>query len=570
MENKNLFMAFWFMLGLTMLGFSHVVLGDEYHFHDGFNQQFNDSNNWTLTNRNAGNFVFVNHTGRTMVKVTIDPDGSNAAMYQFQYNEAVLLTRTLPSNFNFTEINITAVLDVSELFAGSQHGGIGFFNESMDFSPSMQCSSGMTPESYDFLWGQNKSTSTNDKLWSVVDDYPSSFGDSGTGDDWVNHVLRLQLKKYANNNSLHIACFYTNLGGLAGNSTIYNFGVGKEFDVPIHLFANLSFGVLSTMFNANENGPNTSILFDDFYIDATGNFSSGAPPIVTDSEPPLNTSWTVQSLNVRTLTFVTAWNTGGAISLNTSLLNFSVNASEPSNMSCRFDVAQNYSEMVLNSSSFKANTLNVTLHKFKIEGFSEGVKCLYCSFKDNFGNEPKGANSSSGCLNVSYNTAPGVTVTAPLSGVSVVGLTNINWTAGDIFGHNFTMLLNISNSTASFFSSNISVFGSVFNFSTLAQNRSYNITVYGTENNSFEGLTGQNFVNVNTNVAFSDVAVQQNFLEFIDSIASPLFIVFVLLALLFFGSQYAGIKTDFKKVVYFILISVAVVILLFLLTHFLR
>ncbi len=145
-----------------------------------------------------------------------------------------------------------------------------------------------------------------------------------------------------------------------------------------------------------------------------------------DIMPPINSSWNVTSNNVVEDENSSTWNFGGTINITTDLLSFTVTTNENSNGSCRLEVEQNYTEMIANNSNFKFATTETTSHAYTIsETITEGNHCLYCSFIDESGNEPKGANSSSGCLN--FTRLPIVNLSIILN-PNLAGLAyNVNW-----------------------------------------------------------------------------------------------------------------------------------------------
>lgn len=526
MKQQHAFMAFWFMIGLLALTFSYAVSADTYTFHDGFNQQFNDSNNWTLINRgNSGNnYSFITNLGRTILQLNIDPDGTNQPIYT-NFNDATLLVRTLPKNFNFTEINITAVFDVSILGDGTQHGGIGFFNESADYSANLGCSSGRTPESYEYFYGQNKSSATSNKLWTFQDDYPSAFGDAGVSDDWVNHVLRLQLTDNLNG-SYHIVCWYTNLGGLEGNSTIYAFGADKEHDVPAHLFSNLSFGVVSGLFNANEASPfDLFNYFDDFFVSATGTFGAGAPPEVPFGDLA-----------------VTLLSPSNAAALTNNQVSFSWSTNvSPANCSLQLNGQNNLTTQNTSVERFVADT----------QSGSWRVNCTTDS-----------VNGSSVTRTFTVNT----TIATDDRGI-LVGLTSpANGSTVTSNSVDFTYTANVS--------SNCSLFLNGVNNLTQASGSPFSRFVADTpaalwkvncSSTYVQGTSGTFTVKVNTTAATGDAASTSTFSSLVDSVVNPLLqLMLTVLVLFFVASIFMHQKAAGWTVQVILFLAVMVLVLIYL------
>lgn len=145
----------------------------------------------------------------------------------------------------------------------------------------------------------------------------------------------------------------------------------------------------------------------------------------SDSTPPTNSSWNVTSTaSLYNGENSSVWNIGGTINISADLLSFTVTASESSNMSCRLDVEQNYTQMVAANSAYKATTTETTAHSYTLyDSITRGTHCVYCSFIDALGNEPAGSKSSSGCLNINMNRTINITNILPTNNSNLTDFT---------------------------------------------------------------------------------------------------------------------------------------------------
>lgn len=322
--NKKVSVWISALVAMAIVGVQ-LAMADTYSFHDGFDGALADGN-YTFVNRSVSNntYEFATVSDRSMIVLYNLPSGSNPPLHN-QFETSTLLVRSFPSDFNASEINITIVHDVSLQTTFDQQTGLGFFNGSGasadTYSPNIECTSGRTSESYDSFYGTNWSSA----LFVNREDYPSSFGDSGTGDNWENHVLRLQLKLNANG-SYHVSCHYTNLGGLAGNASWYHFGEDKEADVAASYLTELYMGILVTPTLLNSNGPVFPGYFDDFYVDAVGSY-------LAEEEEAVFGDIDVDLVNPSDNAALTAHSVVFSWSLNVSAANCTLNLNNVSNAS---------------------------------------------------------------------------------------------------------------------------------------------------------------------------------------------------------------------------------------------
>lgn len=232
--------------------------------------------------------------------------------------------------------------------------------------------------------------------------------------------------------------------------------------------------------------------------------------VLPDLIPPVNSTWNATSGNVHTGFVTTGWSNGSAIPISSDLLSFTVVTDENTNMSCRLDVEQNYTEMVNADPSYKAATTETTSHAFTVpETISEGFHCLYCDFVDQVGNGKPSGESASGCLNLSYNAFPLCSIDNLVDFEKLFDFRAINWTITD--NNNYVInisAVNISGQGYEIFTGLSSDFnGYSFNFSLLGLGI-HNVSVYGLENDSYERLSCLDSVIVNvTDVVYPDLGV---------------------------------------------------------------
>jgi len=138
-------------------------------------------------------------------------------------------------------------------------------------------------------------------------------------------------------------------------------------------------------------------------VEDSWNNGNGISYTLSDTTPPVNSSWNVSSDNVVFGENSATWIDGGTVNITSDLLSLTVSTDENSNMSCRLDVEGNYSENIAFDSRTKSATTETTSHAMTLfQNISEGNHCVYCSFIDEYGNGEVGGKSSSGCLPLNF------------------------------------------------------------------------------------------------------------------------------------------------------------------------
>lgn len=130
---------------------------------------------------------------------------------------------------------------------------------------------------------------------------------------------------------------------------------------------------------------------------------------ITPIEPEDNNSPTLSNYNYTASNIVSGenssvWNTNGTINITSNVATLTATANKDANCSMRIDVEGNYSSYIAFSENTKFATTDTTSQSGTLfENISLGNHCLYISCIDSNLNEPNASQSTSGCLNITYN-----------------------------------------------------------------------------------------------------------------------------------------------------------------------
>lgn len=277
------------------------VYADMYRFYDPFNAGFADSGNWSHQPIKSGGYSFENG------KINLSVYGSSGLAFNNDYLGANKIIRRLPSTLNWSWFNVTVGLNGT--FSSIEQGitiRSNFTNASGTYNlPVYFCGTGRTTESYENIVIHSK---TGLQLYAE-EDYPSAYGDSGAGENWDQHYLRVEFKKM-DNDSIRTTCFYSgNEDGDYMGNVWYQVEVPKFLPHDFIYDQNLSYGIETRFSSAGDSNRRDSMFY---FVNMTANGTFYEPP------PPPTFDLTVSLVSPANMSIINYGTTSLTYSVNQS------------------------------------------------------------------------------------------------------------------------------------------------------------------------------------------------------------------------------------------------------------